>query len=94
LTSEGYRSPFIGFISSGDCHVLRKVDVPHIYKKTGVKEKRMKQVVIGKLRPEESFGEISVVLKEPMSCTIVTENECRIGIIPCEKIKSKKNFFK
>ena len=38
LTSEGYHCPFIGFIKEGECHVLRKVDVPHINKKTGIKE--------------------------------------------------------
>jgi hypothetical protein len=89
LTSEGYRCPFIGFIASGKCFVLRKVDAPFINKKTGIKEKRMKQVVVGKLRENESFGEISCVMKEPMTCSIVTETPCRIGIVPCEKIPSK-----
>ena len=66
ISSEGYRCPFIGFISSGSCHVLRKVDVPHFNYKLKTVEKRMRQVVIGKLKENESFGEISVALKEPM----------------------------
>ena len=27
LVSEGYKAPFIGFIKSGTCHVLRQVEV-------------------------------------------------------------------
>jgi CRP-like cAMP-binding protein len=63
--------------------------VPYVNKKTGLKEKRMKQVVVGKLKKGESFGEISVLLKEPMTCTIVSEVACKLGIISCEKATSK-----
>lgn len=90
LTSEGFLAPFIGFIEQGECHVLRKVDIAHTNKNTGLKEKRMIQVVVGKLRKCESFGEVSVILKEPMTCTIVTETPCRIGVIPIDKINSIK----
>ncbi|CAF0957224.1 unnamed protein product, partial [Brachionus calyciflorus] len=92
LTSEGYRCPFIGFINKGECHVLRKVDVPYLNKKTGKKEKRMKQVVIGKLKENDSFGEFSVSLKEPMTCSIVTETTCKLGIIPYDKISKLDNI--
>ena len=27
LVSEGYKAPYIGFIKSGECHVLRQVEV-------------------------------------------------------------------
>ena len=27
LVSEGYKAPFIGFIKTGECHVLRQVEV-------------------------------------------------------------------
>ena len=92
LTTEGYRSPFMGFIQKGTCHVLRKVDV--IRKdENGKPTKRMKQVVIGKIKENDSFGEVSVILKEPMTCSIVTETECRIGIIQYEKIYSKSLAF-
>ncbi len=67
--------------------MLRKVDVPHINKKTGQKEKRMKQVVVGKLKEKDSFGEISVIMKEPMTCSIVTEKECLVGVILCDRLK-------
>jgi hypothetical protein len=54
----------------------------------------MKQVVIGKLKENESFGEVSVIQKEPMTCSIVTETECRIGVIQFEKIYSMFLFSK
>ncbi len=92
LTSEGYKSPFIGFIIKGECHVLRKVDVPFPNHKTGKVEKRMKQVVVGKLAEGDSFGEVSVSLKEPMTCSIVTEQMCRMGIIPFDKISREKKI--
>lgn len=66
--------------------------MPYINKKTGDKEKKMKQVVVGKLKENESFGEISVTMKEPMTCTIVTETQCKIGIIPCDKITRLDNI--
>lgn len=77
----------MGFIQKGVCHVLRKVDVIR-KNEEGKDVKKMKQVVIGKLKQNESFGELSVILKEPMTCSIVTETECRIGVIQFEKIYS------
>ena len=53
----------------------------------------MKQVVVGKLKPSESFGEISVIMKEPMTCSIVTETECKIGLIPCDQLHSKQKIL-
>jgi CRP-like cAMP-binding protein len=93
LASEGYRCPFIGFIAQGSCHVLRKVDVPRYNPKLKVVEKHMKQVVIGKLKENESFGEISVALKEPMTCSIVTETVCKIGTIQFDQLDSSSRFF-
>jgi len=29
IVSEGYKSPFIGFIKSGESHILRQVEVMH-----------------------------------------------------------------
>ena len=81
----------MGFIQKGVCHVLRKVDVLR-KNEDGKDVPQMKQVVIGKLREKESFGELSVILKEPMTCSIVTETECRIGVIQYEKIFSMFTF--
>lgn len=68
--------------------MLRKVDVEHS-SEDGKEEKKMKQVVVGKLNEGQSFGEVSVVQKDPMTYSIVTETECRIGVIHFEKIYSK-----
>lgn len=93
LTNEGFLAPFIGFIDKGECHVLRKVDVSKHNRKTGLSEKQVRQVVVGKLKRCQSFGELSCLLKEPMTCTIVTETQCRIAVIPYEKAYSKSNLF-
>jgi len=52
----------------------------------------MKQVVIGNLKETDSFGEYSCTMKEPMHCSIVTESESRIGIIPCDQIATLDNI--
>ena len=69
--------------------MLRKVDIKSYDKKRKVEVKKMKQVVIGKIKESESFGEKSVTMNEQMYCTIVTESECQVGIIPCDSISGK-----
>ncbi|XP_050395802.1 cyclic nucleotide-binding domain-containing protein 1 isoform X1 [Patella vulgata] len=86
LVSESYKSPFIAFIKCGDCHVLRQVEVLETLK-NGQKEHKSKQVVIGKLGASNSFAELSVLLKEPMSCSIVTASAVELGIIKPERIQ-------
>ncbi|ESO98196.1 hypothetical protein LOTGIDRAFT_231321 [Lottia gigantea] len=86
LVSEGYKSPFIAFIKSGECHVLRQVEVLETLK-NGQKEHKSKQVVIGRLGPSTSFCELSVLLKEPMSTSIVTASNIELGIIKPERLE-------
>ncbi|CAF4857376.1 unnamed protein product [Rotaria sp. Silwood1] len=80
LASEGFRCPFIAYMKTGECHILRKVDV---LKTThnGTKSRQLRQVVMGKITAPDSFGEISVLLQEAMTCTIVTATHCRLGIV-------------
>jgi len=85
LVSEGYKSPFIGFIRSGECHVLRQVDVMQTLK-NGKKEQRTKQVVMGRLGPYDSFAEISLLLEEPITCSIVTASDVELGVVRPEKL--------
>lgn len=85
LVSEGYKSPFIGFIRSGECHVLRQVDVVQNLK-NGKKDQKTKQVVMGRLGPFDSFAEISLLLEEPITCSIVTASDVDLGIIRPEKV--------
>jgi len=85
LVSEGYKSPFIGFIRSGECHVLRQVDVMQTLK-NGKKEQRTKQVVMGRLGPFDSFAEISLLMDEPITCSIVTASDVELGVVRPEKV--------
>lgn len=85
IVSEGYKAPFIGFIKSGDCHVLRQVDVLHKLR-TGRKEKRTKQVVMGKLGPSDSFGETSLLMGDLMTCSIVTATDMKLGVVRPERL--------
>lgn len=52
-------------------------------------EKRTKQVVMGKLEASESFAELSILLDEPITCSIVTATPIELGIIKPESIRGK-----
>ncbi|CAF0858697.1 unnamed protein product [Rotaria sordida] len=80
LASEGFRCPFIAYMKTGECHILRKVDVVKTAH-NGTKRRQLRQVVMGKVTAPDSFGEISVLLQEAMTCTIVTATQCRLGIV-------------
>ncbi|XP_060566986.1 cyclic nucleotide-binding domain-containing protein 1-like isoform X1 [Ruditapes philippinarum] len=86
IVSEGYMAPFIGFIKTGECHILRMVEVMHTLS-NGKREKRTKQVVMGRLGASESFAELSVLLNEQITCSVVTATEMTLGVIRPEKIK-------
>ncbi|KAK3085643.1 hypothetical protein FSP39_006527 [Pinctada imbricata] len=86
IASEGYKAPYIGFIKKGECHVLRQVDVMHTLR-NGRREKRTKQVVMGKLKDSESFAELSVLLDEPITCTILTSSNVELGVIKKDRIR-------
>ncbi|XP_072024805.1 cyclic nucleotide-binding domain-containing protein 1-like [Amphiura filiformis] len=86
LVTEGELCPFVGFIKSGECHVLRQVQVMHTLP-NGKQEKRFKQVVMSRLKSGDSFGEISVLETEPMTSSIVTATDLELGIISPERLK-------
>ena len=50
-------------------------------------EKRTKQVVMGKLCVHDSFGEISVITDEPITCSIVTATQVELAVIEPDKLK-------
>ncbi|CAF3321784.1 unnamed protein product [Rotaria socialis] len=80
LASEGFRCPFIAYVKTGECHILRKVDVVKTAH-NGIKSRQLRQVVMGKINSPDSFGEISVLLQEAMTCTVVTATHCVLGIV-------------
>lgn len=81
LASEGFRCPFIAFIKTGECHILRKVDVVKTAQNgnkvslvfsfvsstyISLQNRQIRQVVMGKIVAPNSFGEISVLQQEAM----------------------------
>ena len=52
-----------------------------------LQEERSKQVVMGKLPVFESFGEVSCVTGEPMTCSIITATAVQIGVIEPEQLE-------
>lgn len=49
---------------------------------------------MGRLGQSDSFAEQSVLLDEPMTCSIVTASAMQIGIIRPERLKGKHNYPK
>ncbi|XP_031222397.1 cyclic nucleotide-binding domain-containing protein 1 [Mastomys coucha] len=71
---------FVGYINSGYCNIYRNivgfVDLP------ANKVKKVKKLVyMGQLKEKESFGEISILLQEPFTCTIITGREVEMAVI-------------
>ena len=46
-----------------------------------------KQVVMGKLEATHSFGEVSIILDEPVTCSIVTATNVDVAVIEPHKLK-------
>jgi CRP-like cAMP-binding protein len=44
---------------------------------------------MGRLGASESFAELSVLLNEQITCSVVTATEMTLGVIRPEKIKGK-----
>lgn len=47
----------------------------------GTVERRNCQVVVGRLQCSNSFGEVSILDDQPMTCTVVTETPVELGVI-------------
>ena len=45
------------------------------------KDRRQKQVIVGKLGPGDSFGECTVLQKQPIACSVVTSSYVHLGLI-------------
>ena len=44
---------------------------------------------MGRLGPYDSFAEISLLLEEPITCSIVTASDVELGVVRPEKLASK-----
>ncbi|KAK7118602.1 hypothetical protein R3I94_022180 [Phoxinus phoxinus] len=85
LVKEGKICPFVAFIGRGDCNILQ--DVGSLKKTVDKKGCRIRFVLVGKLGPKQSFGEVSILLNQPSPCTIITATEVHGGIIQPECLK-------
>ncbi|XP_027295543.2 cyclic nucleotide-binding domain-containing protein 1 isoform X1 [Cricetulus griseus] len=80
LVESGTVSPFVGFINAGYCNIYRNI-VGLMRIRVNKVLKVPKLVYMGKLKEKESFGEISVLLQAPFSCTIISGGEVEMMII-------------
>ena len=78
--NEGESCRVIGFINEGSCNLKRCVDVAKP-KRDGTKERCQKQVIVGKLGPGDSFGECTVLRKQPIAYSVVTSSYVQLGVI-------------
>ncbi|XP_015393976.2 cyclic nucleotide-binding domain-containing protein 1 isoform X2 [Panthera tigris] len=80
VVESGKIISFVAYIYSGYCNIYRNIVGLMKLQPKKVK-KNQKLVCMGKLNEKESFGEISVLLQVPFTCTIVTGKEVEMAII-------------
>ncbi|XP_014347385.1 cyclic nucleotide-binding domain-containing protein 1 [Latimeria chalumnae] len=80
IVKEGDISPFVGFIKSGCCNLLRDIEAL-VQLPLRRMVKRVRRVMMGKLFKKESFGEFSILMNIPFTCTIVTATDVELGIL-------------
>ncbi|XP_078253364.1 cyclic nucleotide-binding domain-containing protein 1 isoform X2 [Rhinoraja longicauda] len=80
LVKEGEISSIVGFIKSGECFIFK--DIEGLVKPPrGEVQSEVKHILMEKLIENQSFGEISIILREPFTCTIITATEVELGVI-------------
>ncbi|CAM4723460.1 unnamed protein product [Leuciscus chuanchicus] len=85
LVKEGKICPFVAFIGREECNIHQ--DVGSLRKTVDKKGCRIRFVLVGKLGPKQSFGEVSILLNQPSPCTVITATEVHGGIIQPECLK-------
>ncbi|XP_038666396.1 cyclic nucleotide-binding domain-containing protein 1 [Scyliorhinus canicula] len=80
IVKEGEISSFAGYIKSGYCYIFKDIE---ILKKLslGKMQSVVKHIIMGKLQEKESFGEISIILKKPFTCSIISATKVELGVI-------------
>uniref|UniRef100_A0A8C3WPF1 Cyclic nucleotide binding domain containing 1 n=1 Tax=Catagonus wagneri TaxID=51154 RepID=A0A8C3WPF1_9CETA len=80
IVESGNIISFVAYINSGYCKIYR--NIVGLSKTQSKKvEKSQKLVYMGRLKEKESFGEISVLLQVPFTCTIITGKDVEMAII-------------
>ncbi|XP_008585940.1 PREDICTED: cyclic nucleotide-binding domain-containing protein 1, partial [Galeopterus variegatus] len=80
IVESGSIISFVAYINSGYCNVYRSI-IGFVKLHSNKMKKTRKLVYMGRLKEKESFGEISVLLQEPFTCTIITGREVELAII-------------
>ncbi|XP_039697913.1 cyclic nucleotide-binding domain-containing protein 1 [Pteropus medius] len=80
IVESGNIISFVAFINSGYCNIYKPI--VGLVKLQSKKVKKIRKLVyMGKVKEMESFGEISVLLRVPFTCTVVTGNEVEMAVI-------------
>ncbi|XP_067146113.1 cyclic nucleotide-binding domain-containing protein 1 [Apteryx mantelli] len=87
LVKVGEISAFVGFISSVFCNIYREVKAL-VELPLGKRVGRIKDVPVGQLHRNKAFGEASILLQVPFTCTIVTATAVKMGIIDADDMLS------
>ncbi|XP_067409613.1 cyclic nucleotide-binding domain-containing protein 1 [Emydura macquarii macquarii] len=85
LLKGGEISTFVGFIKSGRCNVYREIEAL-VKLPLGKMTKRIRQVLVGRLHEKQSFGEVSILLQTPFTCTVITATDVKLGTIDASAI--------
>uniref|UniRef100_A0A8I5TSB4 Cyclic nucleotide binding domain containing 1 n=2 Tax=Pongo abelii TaxID=9601 RepID=A0A8I5TSB4_PONAB len=80
IVESGNIISFVGYINSGCCNIYRSI-IGLVKLQSNKVKRSQKLVYMGKLKEKESFGEISVLLQVPFTCTVITEKEVEMAII-------------
>uniref|UniRef100_A0A452E2F2 Cyclic nucleotide binding domain containing 1 n=1 Tax=Capra hircus TaxID=9925 RepID=A0A452E2F2_CAPHI len=80
IVESGNIISFVAYINSGYCKIYRNI-IGFTKLQSRKVKKIQKHVYMGRLNEKESFGEISVLLQVPFTCTIVTGEDVEMAII-------------
>uniref|UniRef100_A0A8C2YNF2 Cyclic nucleotide binding domain containing 1 n=1 Tax=Chinchilla lanigera TaxID=34839 RepID=A0A8C2YNF2_CHILA len=80
IVESGNIISFVAYINYGYCKIYRTI-IGLVKLPSNKVKKTRKLVYMGKLKEKESFGEISVLLQVPFSCTIIAGNDVEMAII-------------
>ncbi|XP_043544068.1 cyclic nucleotide-binding domain-containing protein 1 [Chiloscyllium plagiosum] len=86
LVKEGEISSFAGFIKSGFCYIFKDIEAL-VKVPLGNVQSEVKHIIMGKLQEKESFGEISIILNKPFTCTIITATKVELGVISASDLR-------
>jgi CRP-like cAMP-binding protein len=83
ICKEGHMAPFIGFIHSGECCVMRQVSGQSL---SSLEEHHVRNVEMGKLSSGDFFGHMSLINKQPMKYSVVARSRVKLGVIQFDNV--------